>query len=599
MSFPAAETPAITPHKTMRGHTDWVKGVTHLLGGQHIVTCSRDGSLRLWDLKSGAQVGGEWRDEGDEAGVRTMALCPNGRIIASGSSDGTVRLWDVETRKVIAKYREHTTVVQSVCWSPDGEQVVSGSDDGTARVWHVMRGEPVRGLNPVKTEHQHVYVVSYSPKSTKIGTGGYNGGIKIWGAKTGKLLSTIEDRLPVWSLTWTWDEKKLIFGLIRGSIKIFDTATWQQIAVLEGHTRGVYSITLFRNNRLLASTSWDKTARLWDLDTNLQVGSPLQHKNDVECAAFSADGKLLSTACHNCNAYVWDVQSVLKATGLEDLLSIPYRTLYTSSGSSNTEYISPPESSHDIDDRSFLEADATRGFDHLGGREELPPGFFDDTQPDVHAHSSATPDAHPNLSALLGRLYSLLRRSRPNEATETQQPPVPSESRFHALLNHLSPHLRSPRNTNETSELPQPPILSHLHPQVLLSHLSSLFPRPGLYTNEATEPQRSETPSVSRPGALMGRLSSVFHSPPNADEAIELQHHSEPITSSHCDHHDVDVAAMRDREVIFVAPHHETASEKARRIKNPTPWVRVVLFLCCVSPGTDTSPDTDETRRRT
>ncbi|KIK32129.1 hypothetical protein CY34DRAFT_760473, partial [Suillus luteus UH-Slu-Lm8-n1] len=69
----------------------------------------------------------------------------------------------------------------------------------------------------------------------------------------------------------------------------------------------------------LASTSWDGTARLW----NLQVGPPLQHGNYVSCAVFSADGNLLSSACADENTYVWDVYAILKAAGLEDLLFIP------------------------------------------------------------------------------------------------------------------------------------------------------------------------------------------------------------------------------------------------------------------------------------
>jgi hypothetical protein len=48
-------------------------------------------------------------------------------------------------------------------------------------------------------------------------------------------------------------------------------------------------------------------------------------------------------------------------------------------------------------------------------------------------------------------------------------------------------------------------------------------------------------------------------------------------------------------QVIFVARRPETASEMAKRIKNPKPWVRIVLFLCCVSPGTDDSPVIHET----
>ncbi|KAG2346928.1 hypothetical protein BDR05DRAFT_759098 [Suillus weaverae] len=167
------------------------------------------------------------------------------------------------------------------------------------------------------------------------------------------------------------------------------------------------------------------------------------------------------------------------------------------------------------------------------------------------SQSSATPGAHPDLSALLGRFSSLLRRYQPNEAIESQQPPVHSESRSHALLSRLFSFLRSPPNTgtDEISELPQPPMLSRLHPQVLLGHLSSLLPRSQPYTDEATEPQRSQTPSGSRPGALIGRLSSLFHSTPNANEVIELQQWPRRGTSSHCSPHAVEVAAMRDREV--------------------------------------------------
>ncbi|KAG2045523.1 WD40 repeat-like protein [Suillus hirtellus] len=318
---------AVTPCKTIRGHTQAVRGVAHLPGRQRIITCSHDSSLRLWDLKSGAQIGSEWRDEGDKAAIIAMSLSPNGKTIASGSNDGTVRLWDVETGKVVVKWKGHTSHVRSVCWSPNGGRVVSGSSDGTARVWDVKSGEPVEGLDPIKTGHEHVYAVSYSPEASMIATGGYNESvIKIWDAKMGELLSTIKLDQSVWSLSWTSDEKKLIAGVggFNDSIRIFDTATWQQIAVLEGHTWAVYSITLFPNDRLLASASWDKTARLWNLDTNLQIGPPLQHKNDVTCAAFSADGKLLSTAGRGDeNAYVWDIQAILKIAGLEDLLSMP------------------------------------------------------------------------------------------------------------------------------------------------------------------------------------------------------------------------------------------------------------------------------------
>lgn len=338
----------------------------------------------------------------------------------------------------------------------------------------------------------------------------------------------------------------------------------------------------------------------------------------MNCAAFSADGKLLVTGCDDTNAYAWDVHAILKEAGLEDLLSKKpasknklKQKVYTSShGASSTEHTSRSS----IDDKSFLQADATG---QLGGTSELPPGFFDDIRGDDHHDSAGTRDTYPQSSTFLARLFLLLHRSRPNsDDAELQQPSQPS------LLDRLSSLFRSPPNTDGTTELPEPQTPSRLHPRALLGHLSSLLHSPPNTLDEATEPDQSSMPvelrsralisrlslflrsqpnvdianqpeqppmpSDSLPDTLLGRLSSLFHSPPDTNEAIELRQLPRPTISSHqCHPHVVEVSAMRDKEALYVARRPETASEKARRIKNPKPWVRVVLFLCCVSPGTD------------
>ncbi|KAG2337920.1 WD40 repeat-like protein [Suillus weaverae] len=325
MSSSTSTMPAIMQRHTIRGHTDWVRGVVHLPGGRHIITCPKDGSLRLWDLESGAQVGEDWLDEGKKNTLLTISLSPNGKTVSSGSDDGAVRLWDVETRKAIAKWTGHTDVVSTLCWSPDGERLVSGSNDGAVRVWDIETSKTVLEIN---TGHKWVNAVVYSPNNTKIATGGYyENAVKIWDSKKGKLLATLKhgssyyDEI-VWSLAWTSDGKKLISGSSIGSIRIFDTATWKQITVIRGHESHVLAITLSRNGRLLASASIDKTARLWNLDMNLPVGPlwTLQHKDWVQCVALSDDGVLV-TSCRNKNVYTWDVHVILKEVELEDLLS--------------------------------------------------------------------------------------------------------------------------------------------------------------------------------------------------------------------------------------------------------------------------------------
>jgi WD40 repeat protein len=280
------------------------------------MSCSLDGSLRVWDLQSEQKMGIDWRD--GESAVYAIRLSPDGKKIVSGCEDGAVRLWDVDTGKVIAKWTGHTSRVRSVCWSQDGGTVVSGSDDGTARVWDVESGKTVRAMETGLTA---VCAVIYSPDTTMIATGGYNYSeleyVKIWDAKTGKLVANLKGhRSQVNCLAWTADGKTLISG--SNSLRTWNTATWEQIAILTGHTR---DIAISPNGRILASASLDNTAQLWNLENSQPIGWPLQHDHLVYCVSFSTDGKLLATGCHDKNAYTWDISAIAHEAGFSDLLN--------------------------------------------------------------------------------------------------------------------------------------------------------------------------------------------------------------------------------------------------------------------------------------
>jgi WD40 repeat protein len=191
--------------------------------------------------------------------------------------------------------------------------------------------EPIENiLASIETGHGEVYAVVYSPDTTLIATGGWDGrddnecSIKIWDAKTGKLVATLKGHTgAVWCLAWTKDGKTLISGSADSLIRTWNTTKWKQTAVLDEHTNIVYAIAISLNDRILASVSQDKTARLWNLDNGQPISSPLHHADEVNCVSFSAGGRQLATGCDDKNAYIWDVAAILQEAGLDDLLSNP------------------------------------------------------------------------------------------------------------------------------------------------------------------------------------------------------------------------------------------------------------------------------------
>jgi WD40 repeat protein len=62
------------------------------------------------------------------------------------------------------------------------------------------------------------------------------------------------------------------------------------------HQDDIWSVTFSPDGKLIATGSWDRTARLWDARTGKPLGTALQHPGRVNLVAFSSDGKTLLTS---------------------------------------------------------------------------------------------------------------------------------------------------------------------------------------------------------------------------------------------------------------------------------------------------------------
>ncbi|KAG1798373.1 quinon protein alcohol dehydrogenase-like superfamily [Suillus variegatus] len=206
-----------------------------------------------------------------------------------------------------------------------------------------------------------------------ITTGGVN--LKIWDANSGKLLKTLEG-------------KTLIAG---PKITKFDTATWTVLHV-DVRENVVDTISISPNERILASTTHlDKTVQLWNLETNEPIATQLHHEDPVNCATFSADGKLLVTGCDSGHIYTWNVSAIIKEADL------------------------PSDN-----------ADATRLAPKIKG--QIPQGFFDDfksssrTRPSQSRGQHDCPTPAPR-QRIFSHFSSFWRRSKSHMETERDTQP--------------------------------------------------------------------------------------------------------------------------------------------------------------------------------
>jgi WD40 repeat protein len=85
-----------------------------------------------------------------------VAFSPDASLLASASADGTLRLWDSRTGRQQATLTGHTDWVGAVAFSPDASLLASASADGTLRLWNPARRTPCARLrlnDPIRALH--------------------------------------------------------------------------------------------------------------------------------------------------------------------------------------------------------------------------------------------------------------------------------------------------------------------------------------------------------------------------------------------------------------------------------------------------------------
>jgi len=189
-------------------HNDWVLDTVFSVDGAHLVSVSRDRSMKLNEVATerfvdnitsitpGALKGGliavdrhptkeellvggadgapkiyqmhrtKARVIGDDFNlirafeampgrIFTVRYSPDGtRVLAGGSSDGQgeARVYQEADAKQISRFAEQHGAIYSVAWRPDGKEVAIGGFDGTIRMYEPDTGKLVREFSPTPME---------------------------------------------------------------------------------------------------------------------------------------------------------------------------------------------------------------------------------------------------------------------------------------------------------------------------------------------------------------------------------------------------------------------------------------------------------------
>lgn len=90
--------------------------------------------VELWDVATGqprAVLRGALHP------IKSIALSPDGGLVACGDLDGGVTVWDARSHQERMVLSGHSTQVSSLSFSPDGRRLASGDSDSVVKIWNV------------------------------------------------------------------------------------------------------------------------------------------------------------------------------------------------------------------------------------------------------------------------------------------------------------------------------------------------------------------------------------------------------------------------------------------------------------------------------
>ncbi len=267
-------------------------------GGGTLVSGSAEG-VELWDLETRRGTTASL-----SAGVTAVAISPDGATLASGSAGGQVQLLDLEGDRVVATLPGHAQGVRSLAFSLDGTVLASGGQDGV-RLWDVEARASTATLPGGVTS------VALSPDGATLASGSGNG-LRLWDVETQAEVETHRHGNGGWgpgvnSVAFSPDGTLVVSGGDDTTVRLWEVATGESVAVLEGHDEPVRSVAFSMDGTMLASGDAGLTVLLWDPVSGERLADLRGDGRGVNAVAFSPDGATLAAGTADGRVGLWSL----------------------------------------------------------------------------------------------------------------------------------------------------------------------------------------------------------------------------------------------------------------------------------------------------
>ncbi|KYQ91006.1 WD40 repeat-containing protein [Tieghemostelium lacteum] len=347
--------------QTLVGHSNWVSSLSFSSDSKTLASASWDETVIVWDLVVGKDIA-TFRNH--KRAVNCVEFSPvDNNLLLTASWDSTIMIFNIADRAIFRLLKAHSKPVNCATWSRDGTKIASCSWDGTIKLWDpfetiaanrlllvidestnhgsmksckfsqnskqiiatTMKNSVLlfdttsaKLLSVIGTHSKSVNHCSFSDDGQQFVTSSDDNTLKLWASQLGNQLSEYRVTFEGWvnCLAFSPTSSVLAMGCSDCVVRVYDVSgqIYKEIAKFTGHTRAISSLSFNRNGKLLASTSEDKSIRVWDLTTNtLSYHIENAHNETINCVSFAPfEDNLLISCSDDYHTKIWSGKTLVE-----------------------------------------------------------------------------------------------------------------------------------------------------------------------------------------------------------------------------------------------------------------------------------------------
>lgn len=290
-------------HRSAMGHSQEVKHQSMTRDERLIATLGRDQLIRFWTINDNYRMGQQLQNNSDAA--KSVAISPDGNLIASGDANGSVRIWRLYSNDTTNILVGHEAQVWALSFSMDNQFLASADRLGKVNVWDVRTRRVVQMINSGK---EAVWSVEFTQDDALLVA--TDSGVLKYSREDGRLLDKWkEPEAKVTRLSLSPDRSRVITTFDNGNVSVRVVSDDSNEQLIDVGDDLLWSAAINHSGSLLAAASSDETVYLFDLKSGNRLATLTGHRGGATNVAFLEDGSTLLVSDRRGLLHWWDIET--------------------------------------------------------------------------------------------------------------------------------------------------------------------------------------------------------------------------------------------------------------------------------------------------